>query len=409
MRHSRGLVVLAVLAALTLSLKAPAADPAGATTIGMKKYESRYYIIHTDLEPDAAREAYVRMDAMAEEYHRRTKGFGRTIRRKLPFYLFRSREDYYLAGGKIGSAGMFVVRARESKLMAFAGKKLSPYTWHVIQHEAFHQFAFAAISHRLPVWVNEGLAEYFGHGIFTGDDFVTGIVPPGRLERLKGAIKAEKLKPFRNIMSLSHSAWSASISMYNYDQAWSMIHFLVHGEEGKYVKPLSTFISNISRGSAYETAWVRSFGRDIDGFEKKCRQWWLAQGKNPSADIYARAAASTMNSFFARSVSQQQRFESADAFFKSARAGKLKCHKLDWLPPGLLALHLPQAARLGKWVIEKPPRKLPQLVCQLEDGRKLVGTFAVRGGRVRRVSVKLVPKEEPKKPRKRPASTRPAS
>ena len=118
MWHSRGLAVLAVLAALTLSLKAPAADTAGATTIGMKKYESRYYVIHTDLEPDAAREAYVRMDAMAEEYHRRTKGFGRTVRRKLPFYLFRSREDYYLAGGKIGSAGMFVVHPRGSKLMA---------------------------------------------------------------------------------------------------------------------------------------------------------------------------------------------------------------------------------------------------------------------------------------------------
>jgi len=224
MRHSRGLVVLAVLAALTLSLKAPAADPAGATIIGMKKYESRYYVIHTDLDPDDAREAYVRMDAMAEEYHRRTKGFGRTIRRKLPFYLFRTREDYYLAGGKIGSAGMFVVHPRESKLMAFAGKKLSPYTWHVIQHEAFHQFAFAAISHRLPVWVNEGLAEYFGHGIFTGDDFITGIVPPGRLERLKDAIKSEKLKPFRKIMSLSHLEWSVSMSMYNYDQALSLIH-----------------------------------------------------------------------------------------------------------------------------------------------------------------------------------------
>jgi hypothetical protein len=409
MRHPCGLVVLAVLAPLTPSLRAPAADPAGATAVGMKKYESRYYVIHTDLDLDAAREAYVRMDAIAEEYHRRTKGFGRTIRRKLPFYLYRTREDYYLAGGKIGSAGMFVVHPRESKLMAFAGKKLSPYTWHVIQHEAFHQFAFAAISHRLPVWVNEGLAEYFGHGIFTGDDFVTGIVPPGRLERLKGSIKAEKLMPFRRIMSLSRSQWSVDISMHNYDQAWSMIHFLVHGEDGKYVKPLSTFISNISRGSDYEPAWIRSFGRDIDGFEKKCRQWWLAQGKNPSADTYALAAASTVNSFFARSFSQQQRFDSADAFLKSARTGKLKCHKLDWLPPGLLALHLPQAERLGKWVIEKPPRRLPQLVCQLEDGRKLVGTFAVRGGRVRRVRVQLVPKEEPGKPLKRPASTRPAS
>ncbi|MHC4917860.1 MAG: DUF1570 domain-containing protein, partial [Planctomycetota bacterium] len=403
-------VPLAALATLAWSLIAPAATPqagTGATAPRMKTYESRYYIIHTDLDVDAAREAYVRMDAMAEEYHRRTRGFGGTVRRKLPFYLFRTREDYYKAGGTVGSAGVFMLRHRGSRLMAFAGKKPSRRTWHVIQHEGFHQFAHAAIRGRFPAWVNEGLAEYFGEAVFTGDAFVTGIVPPRRLARLKRTINAKKTKPFRKIMSMTYKQWSAKLSMGNYDQAWSMIHFLVHAREGGYAKALSGFISNISRGSSYERAWVRSFGRDIEAFEKKYRQWWLAQPKNPSADTYARAVASTMTSFFARAFSQRQSFKSAEGFFKSARAGELKSHKLDWLPPGLLAENLPKATGLGKWSIETPRRMLPRLVCRLKDGRRLVGTFAVTSGRARRVNVKLLPKEKPKEPRKPSPTTRP--
>ena len=410
MRFYRGFTPLAVFTALAWSLIAPAATPAagtGATDAPMKRYESRYYVIYTDLDIDATREVYIRMDAMAGEYHRRTRGFGGTVRRKLPFYLFRTRQGYYKAGGVVGSAGVFILGGRGSKLMAFVGEKPSRRMWNVIQHEGFHQFAYAAMGRRFPVWVNEGLAEYFGEAIFTGDSFVTGIVPPRRMARLKNAINAKETKPFRKIMSMSYRQWTGKLSMGNYDQAWSMIHFLVHAQDGSYVKALSAFIKNISRGTPYERAWVRSFGRDIDAFEKKYRQWWLTQVKNPSADAYAQAVACTMTSFFARAASQQQSFKSAEAFFKSARAGELKSHKLDWLPPGLLAKNLPLAARLGKWAIETPPRKLPQLVCRLEDGSRLVGTFVVRNGRVRRVNVKLLPKEKPKEPRKPSPSTRP--
>src|SRR4051812_49116403 len=70
---------------------------------GMKQYDSPYYIVYTDLDPERAQEALLRMTRMAEEYHERTKEFSGAIRQKFPFYLFTKKEDYYAAGAPPGS------------------------------------------------------------------------------------------------------------------------------------------------------------------------------------------------------------------------------------------------------------------------------------------------------------------
>ena len=125
---------------------------------GLTTYETPYYFMHTDLSGEAALEAAARMTKMAEEYHARTRDFSGDIREKLDFYLFKNPDDYMAAGGKPGSAGFFA----GDRLLAIASNDIDGETWHVVQHEGFHQFAHAVIGGELPIWVNEGLADYFG-------------------------------------------------------------------------------------------------------------------------------------------------------------------------------------------------------------------------------------------------------
>jgi hypothetical protein len=146
----------------------------------MPAYESRYYTIYTDLDPQAAREASVRMTRMAEEYYARTKDFSGAISQRMPFYLYKNAADFHALGVPQKSAGYFNPSSHE--LVAKADN-LGPRTWHVVQHEGFHQFAHFVIRGKIPAWLNEGLAEYFGEALFTGDSFVSGVIPQWRLER----------------------------------------------------------------------------------------------------------------------------------------------------------------------------------------------------------------------------------
>src|SRR6266542_1457347 len=86
---------------LLLSPSAFAAEP------NLRQYESKYYLIHTDLPPLEAREAQVRMTRMAEEYLQRTAGFAGQLKERLPFYLYKDRVDYEKAGGIENSGGIF--------------------------------------------------------------------------------------------------------------------------------------------------------------------------------------------------------------------------------------------------------------------------------------------------------------
>ena len=358
---------------LLLSIWTPARISAA---VQLKEYDTPYYIIYTDLDEDSEKEAAIRMTKMAEEYHDRTKDFAGVIREKLPFYLYRSPQDYYDAGGLPGSAGVFIIDQDHGKLMAIAGQKATLNTWHTVQHEGFHQFAHAVIGGNLPPWLNEGLAEYFGEGLFTGDGFVMGIVPPWRLKRLKDSITKNTLQPIPRIMLMSPQDWRAALSIANYDQAWSMVHFLVHGENGKYQQAFSACIREISQGQPFEKAWLDTLG-PADGFEARWKAYWLSQPENPSAVLYSRATVSILTSFLARAMIQKQTFDSFDQFTSIAESGGLKISPEYWLPPSLLKRGLQGTQNGDKWNLSGET-----LSATMPDGTQLTGSYRIQEGKV---------------------------
>lgn len=350
----------------------------------MKRVEGNYHVIHSDLPAPDLREAKLRMTVMAELYNSRTKGFAGKITRKLPFYLYNNATDYYRAGGIPGSAGVF----NGEKLMAIADDALGDEVWHTIQHEGFHQFVHAVIGGDIPIWVNEGLAEYFGEAIWTGDSYVPGVVPEHRRQRIAHWIKPGNVMTVKGMMTLEHSDWNAQLHVANYDQAWSMVHFLAHAKGGKYTGAFDGFLRSVSNGKTWETAWIENFGQGVKEFEKQWRDYWSKMEANSTRDVYAKASVATLTSFLGRAMSQKQTFESFDEFMAAAKAGKLKAAEDDWLPRSLLDRELRRAPRLGDWTLARRGN-LATLTCELDDGEKLTGRFQVngQGGKINRESV----------------------
>jgi hypothetical protein len=355
----------------------------------MQTFPSKYYIIHTDLPTDEAKEAVIRMTKMADEYHARTQGFSGDIRERMPFFLFKKADDYYKAGGLPGSAGVF--NPNDKSLMAIAGQETGGQTWHVVQHEGFHQFAHFVIRGELPVWVNEGIAEYFGESLFTGDGFVSGVIPPWRLKRLQEEIKAGRLKSVRDMMLTSHAEWNGRLAIENYDQAWSMVHFLAQGENGRYQESFVSFMKLIGKGTPWENAWKQTFG-DAVGFEQHWKDYWVNQPRNPSSTLYVQAATAVFTSFLARSATQKEPYSSFDQFLAAAKEDKVKTGQTvdDWLPPKLLHDTAEQVAEAPvKWTLEPSPAKTTQLVAVMEDGTRMVGSYVVSGTHITRVGVEV--------------------
>ncbi|MDP7287202.1 MAG: DUF1570 domain-containing protein [Phycisphaerae bacterium] len=349
----------------------------------LNKYTTKYYVLHTDLDKDMTRQAVVRITAMAEEYFNRTRSFAGRINTRFPLYLYKNRKEYNKHPGVIsGSAGMYNGRS----LIATAPRPGG--SWRVVQHEGFHQFAHKVIKGHLPVWLNEGLAEYFGRGVWTGDKLVVGLISKGSLGRVQGAIKGDSLMPLGKMLEMSQKDWNSKLSSRNYLQAWSMVHFLVHADNGKYQKALSGYIRDLSTGRSSSAVFRKWFGSNTKAFQACYVQWWTRLPDNPTAELYERIKVFTLTSYLARAYCTRREFETFEAFATAASDGTFdkvfaeigKLKPMYWLPVSLLTRTMPSGSGKSQWsLLEKPG--FPRLKLTRSDGSSLVGSFTL-GNRI---------------------------
>jgi hypothetical protein len=260
-------------------------------------FESRHYRITTDADKALAMEIAAHMDAVHAEYSRRFADFrgGGTVQ-KYPLHVYALQEDYlkFLRGHGIngaGSGGMFFKAPTGTALATFLEKQSLPRVFHTLRHEGFHQFAFHKIGPDLPVWCNEGLAEYFGEAVMVRagprpDQQVlrTGQIPVTTLAQVQAAVKADRHIPFEQLITMSDEEWSNRVkrgsASLQYEQSWAIIHFLV--SDPKYQRPLINYLMMVSKGTPSRDAFARSFGAaNYKLFEEAWKKWIVTAEPNP--------------------------------------------------------------------------------------------------------------------------------
>lgn len=372
---------------LTLLVALVAAAPAWGQGPELQRYETRYHTLYTDLPPDRAREATLRVTAMVEEYIDRTAGFRGELRGRLPFYLIADRARYNQLSGNPHSGGMYVSAGDQSRLLAYAGREIGENVWQVVQHEGFHQFADQVIGGRIPLWVNEGLAEYFGDAQFTGSGYVHGLIPPHRLAAVQALIRSNAYVPLRDMMLVGRAEWGMDLTerakaARNYHQAWSMVYFLANADDGRYRQAFGRFMREVGKGRHWEDAWDKHFGANVGEFERRWLDFWSEQPENPTEDLYLQAHLTVVTHFVARAAAADQEFESWRAFVTAALRNQLRQpdDEDQWLPQTLLRAHLRGAIEIGEWTFTKQRRRYV-VTCETPNGWVGTGTFMVRRGR----------------------------
>jgi hypothetical protein len=365
---------------------------AGDVSAQLRTVESRYYVVHHDLADEAAREVDLRLTHMAEEYHRRTAGFAGDIRDRFPFYIFTTLEGYHAAGGPEGTAGVFDPNL--DRLMAFAGREFTDETWRVVQHEGFHQFAQHVIRGELPIWVNEGLAEYFGESRFCGDRMVSGLIPVDRLQRVQAMVREKRYLPMDRLLTMTHLEWNQNLAAENYDAAWMRIHFLAHADNGRFQPALVAYINALSRGQNAALAWRQAFG-STEGLEEAWSAWWTKLKPDSTLDRDVEATTIIATHWLARAINAGMKVEELNSLLQDASRGRIPAEGDQWLPTSLGERLSEDVKRLsaegGVRFALLSDRRTPAVSATFEfNGRAMqtIGRWSkTREGRVKEVAV----------------------
>ena len=214
------------------------------------------------------------MDALFEQYDKRFRGLGDKTIERMPLYLFKTEQQYdrFLQERDIDashSGGMFFVTHRIQGLATWVDKRSRRQTFEVLQHEGFHQFAWQAIGPNLPVWLNEGLAQYFEHAVLDEDGGMSlGLTSRARIERVKAAINQGGALPVLSLMRVTTGQWAGILradpdrANLLYAQSWSLTYFLIHSNNGEHKSKLLDYLKRLSACDRPDDALLVAFGKD---------------------------------------------------------------------------------------------------------------------------------------------------
>ena len=361
--------------------------------------ETTHYRIHSDIDPVLADDLARRMEVMFDQYARRFSTFAQPPdHERLEVYLFRSKNDYtrFTSDRFPNTGGVFIPRRK--LLAAFLENQGRDGIRRTLQHEAFHQFAFATIGPEIPIWLNEGLAQVFEEGLSTGSQFMIGQIPPRRLRQLQQDMQDRQLVPFRKLLAMTNEQWSQNLrdrdlGSTQYNQAWAMAHFLVFAAdesgEPRYRARLIEMLRLIRAGDDAQTAFVSAFSDNIDGFQDRFVEW--ARQIKPTREAEFMENQVVLADMLTTLKSQSHTFDDVASFRKTVMDNKYKLQysrgMLDWSSaddPSVYFLdgwgRQMQADRL--YFMHRRGAPLPDVVCYPIDGLQFRTRFHGAGEQI---------------------------
>ena len=142
--------------------------------------------------------------------------------------------------------------------------------YEVAYHEYMHLLVHQTMG-LLPLWLNEGLAEFYSHALLETDKIYLGTPAPYHL----AALEERTPLPLETLLTVDHD--SAHYTEGNratifYAQSWALTHFLMLGDGGVHRPQLVTLLETLDKGVPPADAARRAFG-DLTVFERQFRAY----------------------------------------------------------------------------------------------------------------------------------------
>ncbi|HEX6728523.1 MAG TPA: DUF1570 domain-containing protein [Pyrinomonadaceae bacterium] len=135
---------------------------------------------------------------------------------------------------------------------------------------AFHEYVHLHLRQNVagvPLWLNEGLAEFYSSLQFSGGEALIG-VPLGGYVRL---LRAQQMLPLDTLFSIDtdspHYNEQDKTGMF-YGQSWALVHYLMMGDGARSQEQFRQFLQLVSRGEGAGRALEIAFGTNVAAVEK---------------------------------------------------------------------------------------------------------------------------------------------
>ena len=247
------------LIALTLVVTglAPAADPKWV------KLRSANFELFTSAGERAGRRTIQQFE--------RTRGFFRQAMQReasnsmpVRILLFRSKKEYLPYRLSEAAAAYYLSGPDADLIVLVAGNESST---------AIHEYVHLLVRHaglRLPLWIDEGLAELYSSMRQVGGKFVVGYAPPGNIATLRG----ENWVPLEQVVLAGHDSQHYTAKERAgkfYAESWALTHMLNLSQE--YRPKVTDLLQLLTDGTPSVTALETVYGIPIEKLQRELQSY----------------------------------------------------------------------------------------------------------------------------------------
>lgn len=172
----------------------------------------------------------------------------------------------------MGTAGGFYISSI-NEASVYTGRN-DDRMYEVTKHEATHAIVNGAFG-SMPIWLNEGLAEYFEALSFKNG--MTRIIEPNKAHL--GLLSKSGLPRLSSHFSLTSNQWySESRKQKNYALGWSLVYFMMSSKQDKqFLKYMLDHLAyNYCKPFSDITYINKHYPGGLAGFEQNWRQWLVS-------------------------------------------------------------------------------------------------------------------------------------
>jgi Flp pilus assembly protein TadD len=140
---------------------------------------------------------------------------------------------------------------------------------------AFHEYVHLHLRDNVPgapLWLNEGLAEFYSSILFAGGEALLGAAIPAYVQLLR----SQEMLPLSTLFSIGTNS-----PHYNerdksgvfYGESWALVHYLMQGDGGRHQEQFKRFLQMVSRGDNADKTFEDVFGMSLVVAEKELREY----------------------------------------------------------------------------------------------------------------------------------------
>ena len=139
----------------------------------------------------------------------------------------------------------------------------------IIFHEYVHLLVENVLGATVPLWFNEGLAEYYS--TFDIKEDYRHVILGDLIANHVLYLRETKFLPLRTLFAVDYRS-----PFYNegnkmnifYAESWMLVHYLLQGDSQKHRPQLAKFVDSLRAGTKIEDAFQLAFQENIESFEK---------------------------------------------------------------------------------------------------------------------------------------------